>query len=141
MISVKSKLHLENLSFAIARLKERIRRLQVLTKGADTPFWGALKGELESSIESSQKLSMSILQKVAISEDPTKDFIDAKCPAFEVRALRGVIADVDRADDKVHALNEKIGVYNREIDQIKKESNGLRKQPNTLVPSRGRSNA
>ena len=116
-VSVEERRQLEQLVEYRGKVKDRIKRLQVLENGASTDFWKALKGELEACIKLHEAGRDMILESLDPG-DPIKSFIRAKDAASEIKAYKGVIADVEQASDKVAAMNQKSAELKQRIDEI-----------------------
>jgi len=129
VITASEKVEAERLQRGIEFRKKRIKRLKVLRAGMSTPFWKALKEDIELSIESNQ---FEINQQV---EDPQagvnaieQNMCYLKSRGGANSAYRGIITNIEYADAKVQRLNEEIGQYNERLKEIEGKE-GKSRQP------------
>ena len=118
MQTVAERNRLEALEKGLREVKDRIKRLSVLSEGRDTPFWKALSGELDLSIQINETTRDRALE--GDSSDPVKSFIEARDSARAIRAYRGIKLSVESADEKIRSMNEKHREISNHIDEIKK---------------------
>ena len=124
MKSYSNKQQEDGLNKLIEFNKQRIQRLEEIKEGVKTPFWKALKKDIDVSIESSQR-QVNDLAEGRIEFETGRgahDFQSAvRFWGGQLRAYRGVIADVEKAEDKIAALNEEIRQAQGYIHKLRNE--------------------
>ena len=121
MISLTEKNQVTQLTDAIDFKRQRIRRLERLSKGKDQDFWAALKAEVEFGINSVKK-NLDMLAEGFGS--PVKDGVDdfrslTRFYGGQGVAYKAILQNVESAQDKIDRLNEEISNHQDEIKRIR----------------------
>lgn len=118
MLTADDKAAVEKNKVLINRNKERIKRLRVLTDGADSDFWKAIKGELQVGIEANEYGRDRILGAEGLVDSLEKDMVALKANAFAIRAYKSIIDSVEKAQEQIEECNKRIEEFNRRIARI-----------------------
>ena len=121
MISLNEKNQVAQLTDAIDFKRQRIRRLERLSKGKDQDFWAALKAEIEHGIKS-VKGSLDLLAEGfgAPVKDGTDDFRSlTRFYGGQGVAYKAILQNVESSQDKISRLNEEISNHQDEIKKIR----------------------
>lgn len=119
MIPKENLHHIEALEAKIDALKARIKRLSVIASGSKSPFWDALKEEIDLSIKANKYVSDNLLESDGLQDrTPEETLILLKERAHAVRAYKGILANVDKAEDKMRKCNDDIKECNEAIVKL-----------------------
>lgn len=120
MISIEEKIQVARLESAIEFKEARIKRLQKIAKAADTDFWESLKEDITLSIKSAEENRKMLSRGQATPRTEADDFRSlTRFYGGQELALEGVIANVDRAKEKIEDLNQEIAQHREQIRGIR----------------------
>jgi hypothetical protein len=109
MIPKENIRHIEALEAKADALKARIKRLHVIASGAKLPFWDSLKEEIELSIKASKHVCDNLLESDGLQDRTAEEtLILLKERAHAVRAYKGILDNVERAEAKIMKCNDDI---------------------------------
>lgn len=121
MLSYEARKQEERLLKSIEYREERVKRLEVLRKGASSPFWKALKADLEISIKTVQAQMDNLAEgNVELENEKPGDFkVAQRFWAGHKRAYKGTVSDVEQAEDKIERINAEINEEKELLRQIR----------------------
>ena len=119
MIAKENLRHVEALEAKIDALKARIKRLSVIASGSKSAFWESLKEEIELSIKASKHVSDNLLESDGLQDRTSEEtLILLKERAHAVRAYKGILDNVERAEQKMDKCNDDIKECNEAITKL-----------------------
>lgn len=119
MLSSEEKRSIAALERRIEFNERRIRRLEVLAKGAKDPFWSALREELELTLKAVESDIKAMATGVKEPIRHAAYEAESRALGGQVRAYDAVLANVENAQDKIDRINEQIASDKADIRRIR----------------------
>lgn len=123
MISTEQRDQIKALRTYIEGKNDRIKRLEALRHPPEK-FWTALKDEVEKSIESS-KLSQNTIcncNNPYEPGDPARSWASVQWFAGAINTARGIVADVDHADDRLDSLKKEVAERKKQLAALESKN-------------------
>ncbi|MDI6774027.1 MAG: hypothetical protein QME60_01330 [Verrucomicrobiota bacterium] len=119
MLTTDEKLFAVRLEESIEFRTKRAKRLARVKELAEHPGWKALREDIEDSAKTQEAMNAHDLDGEEPADfNPQREVVRLKRRAAAARAYRGIVANVEHADDKIAALNDEIVNLKQKLDSL-----------------------
>lgn len=118
-LSHEEKVQLARLEQMVEFKTKRVKRLAKIATLSEEPGWEAQKEELELSAKAEEDaISADLRRTLDETFNPAAELATLRARAAKADAYRAQIYNVERAQEKINALNDQIGDHKAAIRDI-----------------------